>query len=375
MTEKEKMQQMYPGGTFLFFNSFFFLYTGKTQRTYRRRQHDAVERSYSKDRHVFRILHTEYSERYCQEEKCSNTCSQECLQYETIHHENRPGRGRRRVRFPLPLSLPPTSQTTKHQTTHRHLIEFTIDVEEPCTVCVMWSCEERLDPKTNVTRGFKFAKASKFMRFEKGIGQKVRTKAYPESVSGRSESFALKEMNLKTHQCSLVIVLTSPSDEREREDGTNEFVVSKQKCQITYAAIGKIKDGECRAVITQQKMHLNGMCYDLFEIYGIKGGQDEMCVVCMSECKEVAVLPCRYVYICSFVFIYCVITHHVLYKTGICVYVQSVFKNFECNPVSVRFVEIEFKRLCTSRVRMTRRRRRRRVMKVDLLLLTYDRNH
>ena len=61
-------------------------------------------------------------------------------------------------------------------------------------MCVMWSCEERLDPKTNVTRGFKFAKASKFMRFEKGIGQKVRTKAYPESVSGRSDSFALKEI-------------------------------------------------------------------------------------------------------------------------------------------------------------------------------------
>ena len=239
----------------------------------------------------------------------------------------------------------------------------------------MWSCEERLDPKTNVTRGFKFAKASKFMRFEKGIGQKVRTKAYPESVSGRSDSFALKEMNLKTHQCSLVIVLTSPSDEREREDGTNEFVVSKQKCQITYAAIGKVKDDKYRAVITQQKMHLNGTCYDLFEIYGIKGGQDEMCVVCMSECKEVAVLPCRYVYICSFVFIYCVITHHVLYKTGICVYVQSVFKNFECNPVSVRFVEIEFKRLCTSRVRTRTRKRRRMRMKVDLLLLTSDRNH
>jgi hypothetical protein len=267
------------------------------------------------------------------------------------------------------------SNDTNNTNNNRHLIEFTIDVEEPCTVCVMWSCEERLDPKTNVTRGFKFAKASKFMRFEKGIGQKVRTKAYPESVSGRSDSFALKEMNLETHQCSLVIVLTSPSDEREREDGTNEFVVSKQKCQITYAAIGKVKDDKYRAVITQQKMHLNGTCYDLFEIYGIKGGQDEMCVVCMSESKEVAVLPCRYVvflFVC--LFIVSSLTHHRFY-TGICVYVQSVFRNFECNPVSVRFVEIEFKRLCTSRVRMTRRRRRRRVRKVDLLLLTYDRNH
>ena len=202
------------------------------------------------------------------------------------------------------LSLTSSRTTQTSNNTHRHLIEITIDVEEPCTVCVMWSCEERLDPKTNVTRGFKFAKASKFMRFEKGIGQKVRTKAYPESVSGRSDSFALKEMNLKTHQCSVVIVLTSPSDEREREDGTNEFVVSKQKCQITYAAIGKVKDDKYRAVITQQKMHLNGTCYDLFEIYGIKGGQDEMCVVCMSESKEVAVLPCRYVvflFVCLFI--------------------------------------------------------------------------
>ena len=138
---------------------------------------------------------------------------------------------------------------------------------------------------------------------------------------------------------------------REREDGTNEFVVSKQKCQITYAAIGKVKDDKYRAVITQQKMHLNGTCYDLFEIYGIKGGQDEMCVVCMSESKGgcgVALQVRRILFVC--LFIVSSLTHHRFY-TGICVYVQSVFRNFECNPVSVRFVEIEFKCLCTSRVR------------------------
>ena len=61
----------------------------------------------------------------------------------------------------------------------------------------MWKCEERLDPKTNVTRGFKYLHASECMRFEKGVGQKVRAKAFPACVSGRGESFALKEMNMK----------------------------------------------------------------------------------------------------------------------------------------------------------------------------------
>jgi hypothetical protein len=166
----------------------------------------------------------------------------------------------------------------------------------------MWKCEERLDPKTNVTRGFKYLHASECMRFEKGVGQKVRAKAFPACVSGRGESFALKEMNMKTHQCSLVIALTSPDDSVEKQDGTNEFIVSKQKSQITYAMVGEAKkkkdstsDGY-RAIITKQKMHKDGICFDLFEIYGIKGGQDEMCVVCMSEAKEVAVLPCRYVF-------------------------------------------------------------------------------
>jgi len=200
------------------------------------------------------------------------------------------------------LSLNTHTHTHTHTHTYRSTIEFTIDVEEPCTVCIMWKCEERLDPKTNVTRGFKYLHASECMRFEKGVGQKVRAKAFPACVSGRGESFALKEMNMKTHQCSLVIALTSPDDSVEKQDGTNEFIVSKQKSQITYAMVGEAKkkkdstsDGY-RAIITKQKMHKDGICFDLFEIYGIKGGQDEMCVVCMSEAKEVAVLPCRYVF-------------------------------------------------------------------------------
>lgn len=138
------------------------------------------------------------------------------------------------------------------------------------------------------------------VHFQKGLGQKFR------QPSGTGIDFLaceavelLKDGELDV--CPLVVKAeTSPSNQSEFTDGNPETGASNS--QITLAAFEKDRGGY-QVRVLKQILWVNGMRYELQEIFGIGNSVDgdldgndrgKECVICLSEPPDTTVLPCRH---------------------------------------------------------------------------------
>ncbi|KZV55052.1 RING/U-box superfamily protein isoform 1 [Dorcoceras hygrometricum] len=72
--------------------------------------------------------------------------------------------------------------------------------------------------------------------------------------------------------------------------------------QITQVVLDKNHDGKLTAKVVRQLLWTDGISYELREIYGFgkstpgfsDSGSGKECVICMTEPKDIAVLPCRH---------------------------------------------------------------------------------
>nr|GEV42447.1 probable E3 ubiquitin-protein ligase LUL4 [Tanacetum cinerariifolium] len=77
--------------------------------------------------------------------------------------------------------------------------------------------------------------------------------------------------------------------------------------QITQAVLEKNNDNPFKVKVMRQILWIDGVRYELREIYGISqseekfddAGSGEECVICLTEPKNTAVLPCRHMCLCS----------------------------------------------------------------------------
>jgi hypothetical protein len=85
--------------------------------------------------------------------------------------------------------------------------------------------------------------------------------------------------------------------------------------QITEAVLVKNNEGHFQVKVAKQILWINGIRYELREIFGIANsdgaGVDgetdsgKECIICMTEPKDTAVLPCRHmVRMLAFIYIY-----------------------------------------------------------------------
>ncbi|OIW21082.1 hypothetical protein TanjilG_28531 [Lupinus angustifolius] len=142
------------------------------------------------------------------------------------------------------------------------------------------------------------------VNFQKGIGQKFKQPAgtgIDFSVFEESDLVKVSDMD--------VYPLAVKADASSRDgDGSNETLTSgKTNSQMTQAVFEKEK-GELRVKVVKQILWVNGMRYELQEIYGIGNsvesdldGNDpgKECVICLSEPRDTTVLPCRHMCMCS----------------------------------------------------------------------------
>nr|GMD93491.1 probable E3 ubiquitin-protein ligase LUL4 [Ipomoea batatas] len=88
---------------------------------------------------------------------------------------------------------------------------------------------------------------------------------------------------------------------------TNEYSSNTQQnlsfhMQANYAVLEKNREGYFNVKVVRQALWVDGVCYELHEIYGIgnhtpdydNNGSSKDCVICMTEPKDTAVLPCRH---------------------------------------------------------------------------------
>lgn len=84
--------------------------------------------------------------------------------------------------------------------------------------------------------------------------------------------------------------------------------ITSSNAQVTQAVLEKNNDGHFPVKVINQILWADGVRYELRKIFGINNS-DEMttkdhllgkeCVICMTNPKNTAVLPCRHMCMCS----------------------------------------------------------------------------
>lgn len=143
--------------------------------------------------------------------------------------------------------------------------------------------------------------------FEKGLGQKFK------QSSGSGIDFSVfEDVELFKAADTDIYPLAVKAEAASAGENEEERLRSKN-AQITQAVYEKDK-GVIKIRVVKQILWVNGIRYELQEIYGIgttvEGDEDSAddandpgkeCVICLSEPRDTTVLPCRHMVISSFV--------------------------------------------------------------------------
>ncbi|KAG5112944.1 hypothetical protein AAZX31_13G122800 [Glycine max] len=186
----------------------------------------------------------------------------------------------------------------------RFLVSFTFDATVSGSITILFFAKEgegcTLTPmKENVLPPVT-------VNFQQGLGQKFKQPAGTGiDFSTFEESELLKVGDMDVYP---VAIKADASSSDHDESKSNETPSSgSSNSQITQAVFEKEK-GEFQVKVVKQILWVNGMRYELQEIYGIGNsvesdvdGNDpgKECVICLSEPRDTTVLPCRHMCMCS----------------------------------------------------------------------------
>ncbi|CAH9091597.1 unnamed protein product [Cuscuta europaea] len=140
------------------------------------------------------------------------------------------------------------------------------------------------------------------VQFQQGLAQKFRQPSgtgidlsiFDEAELSKEGEMDVYPLAIKAEACP-----DNQSEENPLSGPTNS--------QITQAVFEKDK-GEYHLRVVKQILWVNGMRYELQEIYGIGNSTDgeseesengKECVICLSEPRDTTVLPCRHMCMCS----------------------------------------------------------------------------
>jgi len=185
----------------------------------------------------------------------------------------------------------------------RFLVSFTFDATVPGSITIMFFAKEGEDCSLTPTKENMLAPVT--VPFEQGLGQKFR------QPCGTGIDFSLYEETELTKEGEMeayplaVKAEAIPVRPSGSADGNPEGVATNS--QITKAVFEKEK-GEYQVRVVKQILWVNGIRYELQEIYGIGNSVDtdfdgndpgKECVICLSEPRDTTVLPCRHMCMCS----------------------------------------------------------------------------
>ncbi|KAG2685609.1 hypothetical protein I3760_10G133200 [Carya illinoinensis] len=182
------------------------------------------------------------------------------------------------------------------------LVSFTFDATVAGSISIIFFAKEGED--CNLTPMKENLIAPVTVHFQQGLGQKF------QQPSGTGINFSIFEETdiLKVGDMNIYPLVVKAEATAVNKNGTDgNAIAPTTNSQITQAVLGKEK-GEYQVRVVKQILWVNGMKYELQEIYGIGNsvegdldGNDpgKECVICLSELRDTTILPCRHMCMCS----------------------------------------------------------------------------
>ncbi|KAL9142652.1 hypothetical protein ABFS82_14G183800 [Erythranthe guttata] len=143
--------------------------------------------------------------------------------------------------------------------------------------------------------------------FQKGLGQKF---CQPSGTGVDLGFFDIDDLSKPVpgeDAYPLVISAESFSPSTSTAERTDAELVKASHAQISQAVLEK-KGGNFQVKVIKQILWTDGARYELREIYGISDADEgavndvdsgNECIICLTEVKNTAVLPCRHMCMCS----------------------------------------------------------------------------
>lgn len=148
--------------------------------------------------------------------------------------------------------------------------------------------------------------------FQKGVTQKFCQPSGSGIDLGFFDVDELSKPSPNEEVFPLVICAETRAPSPVNEQPNQPSPATSSHAQITLAVLEKNDEGNFQVRVVKQILWIEGVRYELREIYGISNGisnaedtafedtdPGKECVICMTEPKDTAVLPCRHMCMCS----------------------------------------------------------------------------
>ncbi|XP_024537766.1 probable E3 ubiquitin-protein ligase LOG2 [Selaginella moellendorffii] len=193
-----------------------------------------------------------------------------------------------------------------------HVVAFSFDATTSGSITVFFLSKETSNG--SVASLSKMFPAPTRHHFKSGLGQKFKQEAGLDfSLIDEQD---LSQLGTDNVYPLIIRIETTPKnpppDAAESPEPVGGALKKWIHCQQTYAVIRKIErdgdEGELQVRVVKQIIWVDGVRYELQEIFGIGGSEasnnssdssGKECVICLSEPKDTTVLPCRHMCMCS----------------------------------------------------------------------------
>lgn len=190
-----------------------------------------------------------------------------------------------------------------------HLVTFTFDALVDGRITILYFAKEgencRFSPVYPEIVPVKIP-------FQKGLGQKFFQPSGTGVDLGFFDTDDLSKPAPGEDIYPLVILAESCLESAPLDEGSKEEVLTASShaphAQITQAVLEKKGDGNFQVKVIKQILSIDGARYELREIFGISDSDEaaisdvesgKECIICLTEAKNTAVLPCRHMCLCS----------------------------------------------------------------------------
>eukprot|EP00239_Pterosperma_sp_CCMP1384_P007553 CAMPEP_0197855160 /NCGR_PEP_ID=MMETSP1438-20131217/26106_1 /TAXON_ID=1461541 /ORGANISM="Pterosperma sp., Strain CCMP1384" /LENGTH=339 /DNA_ID=CAMNT_0043470165 /DNA_START=251 /DNA_END=1271 /DNA_ORIENTATION=- len=181
-------------------------------------------------------------------------------------------------------------------------VSFTFDAAAPCSVSVFFLCSEDTNERCTLSTTLPGSKATKRLAYDKGLAHEFKQASEdgltladcnPHDLENPSAEVFPVVVRLET------IRKEAPNARSEYPEPPGSALPLWVQAQTTYANITKNSEGEYSVRVLKQKIWVEGVSYELQEIYGIdqssgSNSADDVgkeCVICMTEPRDTTVLP------------------------------------------------------------------------------------